>query len=115
MSNKNKNANNGTANKEKGTATLTAPTAPVTKTEAPKSEKPAKPVIEILESRYGILTDSTKCIEKMASVKIGNKLTNKMAGTDPAIKEKKQAFIRIKIDGVEKSGTFDEGTKIVFE
>ena len=73
---------------------------------------PAKPKVEfvVLKSEYGI--DGNRIA--MAEVKHGNKLTNKMAGSDPAHKVRKTAIITATVNGVEVTRTFAEGQKIVF-
>lgn len=92
-------AKTGTANP----ATTTAPVA----TDAPA--KPAKPVI-VATGKYGV--DGNRI--DMATVKNGNKLTNKMAGGDPAPGVVKNAIITYSIDGApQKEITVNEGEKVV--
>ena len=82
---------------------------------APKAEKVAKtpkvaagPAIEILSALYGI--EGARI--EMATVKNGRKLTNKMAGSDPAPKVAKDAIITAKVDGTEVTVTVKEGEVI---
>jgi hypothetical protein len=84
---------------------------------APKAEKVAKtpkaaagPAIEILSALYGIEGARVE----MATVKPGRKLTNKMAGSDPAPKVAKDAIITAKVDGAEVTVTVKEGELIAF-
>ena len=88
-----------------------APKATTTKAAAtPKAKKVSGPVIEILSAQYGI--DGTRV--EMASVKVGRKLTNKMAGSDPAPKTPKNALITATVDGNKVEKTFTEGEVINF-
>lgn len=84
---------------------------------APKAEKVAKtpkaaagPAIEIITALYGV--EGTRV--SMATVKPGRKLTNKMAGSDPAPKVAKDAIITAKVDGTEVTVTVKEGEVIAF-
>ena len=81
-----------------------------TETPAPKAKTVTGPVIEILSAQYGI--EGTRI--EMATVKVGNKLTNKMAGSDPAPKSAKNAVIKAKVDGKEVTKTVAEGEVINF-
>ena len=95
------------------TAQVNAETA---QSEAPaaeaKSEKPAKPVIEILKAEYGI--DGNR-IDISGSLKIGNKLTNRMAGYDPAPKVVKDLHLEATVDGVLVSKVIKEGEKVTLD
>jgi hypothetical protein len=81
-----------------------APKAP----KAPKAEL-AKETLEILSAQYGI--EGTR-IEFTPIV--GKKLNNKMAGSDPAPKVKKDAVIKAVVNGTEVEKTFTEGEVISF-
>ena len=97
-----------TAEATSTTATTAAP-AKEKKAKAPKAEKPAGPVINILSALYGIEGNR---IEVKDNVKVGNKLTNKMAGSDPAPKTKKNLVITATVDGTEVTRTIEEGEKV---
>lgn len=99
------------ANKGKATeATETVAKAPKA-AKAPKTPKEAAgPAIEIISALYGI--EGTRV--EMATVKAGRKLTNKMAGSDPAPKTAKDAIITAKVDGTEVTVTVKEGEVIAF-
>jgi len=97
------------ANKGKVEVTETAKAPKAAK--APKTPKEAAgPAIEIISALYGI--EGTRV--EMASVKAGRKLTNKMAGSDPAPKTAKDAIITAKVDGTEVTVTVKEGEVIAF-
>ena len=76
---------------------------------APKAEAVAKETVEILSAQYGI--EGTR-IEFTPIV--GKKLNNKMAGSDPAPKVKKDAIIKAVVNGAEVEKTFTEGEVIAF-
>jgi hypothetical protein len=99
------------ANKGKATeATETTTKAPKA-AKAPKTPKEAAgPAIEIISALYGIEGARVE----MATVKAGRKLTNKMAGSDPAPKTAKDAIITAKVDGTEVTVTVKEGEVIAF-
>jgi hypothetical protein len=98
------------ANKGKVEVTETVEKAPKA-AKAPKTPKEAVgPAIEIISALYGI--EGTRV--EMASVKAGRKLTNKMAGSDPAPKTAKDAIITAKVDGTEVTVTVKEGELITF-
>jgi len=83
------------------------------KAKAAPAETPAEPevpALEILSALYGI--DGNRV--EMATVKVGRKLTNKMAGSDPAPKTPKNAIIRVRVAGEEVEKTFNEGETIEF-
>ena len=97
------------ANKGKVEVTETTTTPKAAK--APKTPKEAAgPAIEIISALYGI--EGTRV--EMAEVKTGKKLTNKMAGSDPAPKTAKDAIITAKVDGTEVTVTVKEGEVIAF-
>ena len=97
------------ANKGKVEVTETVATPKAAK--APKTPKEAAgPAIEIISALYGI--EGTRV--EMAEVKAGKKLTNKMAGSDPAPKTAKDAIITAKVDGTEVTVTVKEGEVIAF-
>ena len=91
----------------------TATAAPVKekKTRAPKAEKPAKPVINIISALYGV---EGTTIEVKDNMKVGRKITNKLAGSDPAPKVKKQLQVVAEIDGERVERTFAEGEILKF-
>jgi len=98
------------ANKGKVEATETVAKAPKA-AKAPKTPKEAVgPAIEIISALYGIEGARVE----MAEVKAGRKLTNKMAGSDPAPKTAKDAIITAKVDGTEVTVTVKEGEVITF-
>lgn len=94
---------------------------------APKAEelklvdaKPKKKVIvkeeessvEILKAIYGI--DATVIEIDTVKVKIGKKVSNKMAGSDPAPKVKKALTVTVMVYDKEVTKTFSEGEVIEF-
>ena len=88
----------------------TAPVSEAPVKEAPKEPKvPAGPVIEILSAQYGI--DGNRV---SIQAKVGRKVTNKLAGTDPAPKVAKNLIVTATVDGVEQTLTFNEGDFIKF-
>ena len=98
------------ANKGKVEVTETVEKAPKA-AKAPKTPKEAVgPALEIISALYGI--EGTRV--EMAEVKAGRKLTNKMAGSDPAPKTAKDAIITAKVDGTEVTVTVKEGEVIAF-
>ena len=106
---------NEAGNKKLNAATLEEGTTPAAEA-ATETKKVSGPVINVLSAVYGI---GDKTVQ-MASFKPGQKLTNKMAGSDPAPKEKKSATIKIEIlkEGQEPivvEKTFVEGEKLIFE
>jgi hypothetical protein len=76
-----------------------------------KKEKPAARVIEILEANYGI---SGNMVTVTENVKLGKKASNKMAGTDPAPKQKKVMIVKALVEGVEIEKEFNEGEVVAF-
>jgi hypothetical protein len=121
---KSKTASKGATKTAKTTlkiAEVKEPKAPkATATATPKAEKAPKaaktpkaaagPSIEIISALYGIEGARVE----MATVKAGRKLTNKMAGSDPAPKTAKDAIITAKVDGTEVTVTVKEGEVIAF-
>ena len=93
------------------TSTPAAPKATKAKVEkAPKVEKPSGPVVSILSALYGI--EGTR-VEMTGTIKSGRKLTNKLAGSDPAPKTKKDAIITYTVDGgAKQTVTVTEGEVI---
>ena len=82
----------------------------VEKPKVEKVEKPAGPIVSILSALYGI--EGTR-VEMTGLIKSGRKLTNKLAGSDPAPKSKKDAIITFTVDGgAEQTLTFAEGEVI---
>ena len=81
--------------------------------EKAKVEAPAEtgPVISILSALYGI---NDVRVEIKENAKVGKKVGNAMAGSDPAPKQKKDLIVKYAIDGVEGEKTFNEGEKLVF-
>jgi hypothetical protein len=74
---------------------------------APAAEK----TVKILSAVYGIEGKSVEICDK---VKLGRKITNKLAGEDPAPKEKKNLIVKAEVDGTAVSKTFTEGEKLIF-
>lgn len=88
--------------------------APAAKTADAKPEAPKKPEVIVKSARYGIDAEPTKRVDFAGTCKVGNKLTNRMVGSDPYPGVVKNAIITITTDGVEATKTFAEGEKIVF-
>lgn len=89
------------------------PATPAAEAKPKKSAKKAavtEETVEVLSALYGIEGNRVT----MATVKVGRKLTNKMAGSDPAPKTVKNAIIRAKVNGKELEKTFNEGEVISF-
>ena len=88
-------------------------TAPKTEKTAPKTKKAkvAEKTVKILSAVYGIEGKSVEICDK---VKVGRKITNKLAGEDPAPKEKKNLIVKAEVDGTAVSKTFTEGEKLIF-
>ena len=86
-------------------------TEKATKTKATTVETPKveAPTVEILEAVYGI-----KDAQVSFTPVVGRKLTNKMVGSDPAPKVKKEAIIKAKVEGKKVTKTFAEGEVIAF-
>lgn len=80
---------------------------------APKTKKAkaAEKTVKILSAVYGIEGKSVEICDK---VKVGRKITNKLAGEDPAPKEKKNLIVKAEVDGTAVSKTFTEGEKLIF-
>jgi hypothetical protein len=77
-----------------------------------KSEKvkeAAGPAVEILSAMYGIEGNRIS-----VTPIVGKKMTNKIAGSDPAPKVKKDVIVKAKVDGTEVEKTFSEGEVISF-
>lgn len=104
-----------TAKNAKASIATATPAAPAKATKAkvekaPKVEKPSGPVVSILSALYGI--EGTR-VEMTGAIKSGRKLTNKLAGSDPAPKTKKDAIITYTVDGgAEQTLTVAEGEVI---
>ena len=104
-----------TAKNAKAAIATATPAAPAKATKAkaekaPKVEKPSGPVVSILSALYGI--EGTR-VEMTGAIKSGRKLTNKLAGSDPAPKTKKDAIITFTVDGgAEQTVTVAEGEVI---
>jgi hypothetical protein len=77
-----------------------------------KSKKDTEEIISILSATYGI--DATICQVEPENIKVGRKVTNKMAGSDPAPKQKKIMTIKAVVKGAEIEKTFNEGEIISF-
>jgi hypothetical protein len=78
----------------------------------PKAEKEAKQIIEILKATYGI--EGTVVEVEASNIKAGRKVSNKLAGSDPAPKTKKVMNITAVIEGKETELSFNEGDIIRF-
>lgn len=102
-----------TAKTKKVKAAETAEAKPEVKAEAkPKKEKKAKgPVVVITSAMYG---SAEKSIEVAAKMIVGRKITNKLAGEDPAPKVKKVLVVKATVDGSPVEKTFNEGDKLTF-
>jgi hypothetical protein len=77
-----------------------------------KKDTEEKEIISILSATYGI--DATICQVEPENIKVGRKVTNKMAGSDPAPKQKKIMTIKAVVKGAEVEKTFNEGEIISF-
>lgn len=79
----------------------------------PGSKNKPKPVtdntMEVLSAEYGIEGKRVSFTPIL-----GKKLTNKMAGSDPAKGEKKNAIVRANVNGSEVEKSFAEGEVITF-
>jgi hypothetical protein len=80
-------------------------------TKAETAKEAAEPALKVISALYGI--EGTRV--EMANVKAGKKLNNKMAGSDPAPGTKKNAIIKVEVNGAEVEKTFNEGEVITFE
>jgi hypothetical protein len=81
------------------------------KPRAPKvvEEAAGSKTVEILSALYGIEGNRISITPIL-----GKKLNNKMAGSDPAPKTKKDAIIKAMVEGTEVEKTFTEGEVISF-
>ena len=110
-----KGTKTSTSKSAKAAIATATPAAPAKATKAkvekaPKVEKPSGPVVSILSALYGI--EGTR-VEMTGAIKSGRKLTNKLAGSDPAPKVKKDAVITYTVDGgAEQTVTVAEGEVI---
>ena len=110
-----KGTKTSTSKSAKAAIATATPAAPAKATKAkvekaPKVEKPSGPVVSILSALYGI--EGTR-VEMTGAIKSGRKLTNKLAGSDPAPKTKKDAIITFTVDGgAEQTVTVAEGEVI---
>ena len=92
-----------------------APKAPSLKLVDAKPKKKIKEEsssIEILKAVYGV--DATVIEIEPEKVKVGKKVSNKMAGTDPAPKIKKTLTVTAIVYDKEVTKAFTEGEVIVF-
>lgn len=80
-----------------------------TKEKKEKAMEAAGPAVEILSALYGIEGNRIS-----VTPIIGKKMTNKIAGSDPAPKVKKDVIIKATVDGAEVEKTFTEGEVISF-
>lgn len=76
-----------------------------------KVEKKPEAVIQILEATYGI---SGSMVTVTENVKIGKKASNKMAGSDPAPKQKKVMIVKALVGETEVTKEFNEGEVVTF-
>jgi hypothetical protein len=76
-----------------------------------KATKVAKSAINIVSALYGV---EGTTIEVKDNMKMGRKITNKLAGSDPAPKQKKQLTVVAEIDGERVERTFSEGEILKF-
>jgi hypothetical protein len=72
----------------------------------------AKTAIKFLSAVYGTTEKSIPVV--LTEKSIGHKVTNKLAGSDPCPKVKKQLIVEAEIEGEKVTKTFIEGEKIVF-
>jgi hypothetical protein len=86
--------------------------APAKERKSKKDTEDTEEIISILSATYGI--DATICQVEPENIKVGRKVTNKMAGSDPAPKQKKIMTIKAVVKGVEIEKTFNEGEIISF-
>lgn len=83
-----------------------------TKSKVEKYEKDyIDPIVQILEANYGI-TGSMIIVTE--NVKLGKKASNKMAGSDPAPKQKKVLVVKALVGETEVTKEFNEGEVVVF-
>lgn len=83
-----------------------------TKEHKPKKEKvteAAGPAVEILSALYGIEGSRIS-----VTPVVGKKMTNKVAGSDPAPKVKKDLVVKARVNGEEVEKTFSEGEVVSF-
>jgi len=78
----------------------------------PKAEKEVKSIIQVLKATYGI--EGTVVEVEASNIKAGRKVSNKLAGSDPAPKTKKVMNITAVIEGKETELSFNEGDIIRF-
>jgi len=84
----------------------------VTVTEAkPKTKSKVENIIQILEANYGITGSMITVTE---NVKLGKKVSNKMAGEDPAPKQKKVMVVKALVGETEVTKEFNEGEVVAF-
>jgi hypothetical protein len=74
---------------------------------APEALDPA--TVEIFSAQYGIDGSRVSVI-----VKIGDRVNNRLAGTDPAPKQRKTLVVLAKVNGAEVEKAFREGTVVTF-
>jgi hypothetical protein len=84
-----------------------------TKKAAPKKAEKAAgaPAIEILKATYGI---GDVRVEVTDRVKVGRKVSNRMAGEDPVPGTAKEMVIEAKVDGKKVTKTFAEKEVVEF-
>ena len=81
------------------------------KTKSKVEKKPDAKVIQILEANYGITGNMITVTE---NVKLGKKASNKMAGSDPAPKQKKVMIVKALVGETEVTKEFNEGEVVAF-
>lgn len=84
----------------------------VTITDGKERRSLKKEIVSILEASYGI-TGVTVTVDPN-SIKVGRKVSNKMAGSDPAPKQKKVMTILAVVKGEQVEKEFTEGEVISF-
>lgn len=97
------------------TKEVKAPKAETSKLElvdAKPKVKVKEDTVEILKAVYGV--DATVVEVDTAKVRIGKKVSNRMAGADPAPKVKKSMTVTAVLHGKEIEKTFSEGEIIEF-
>ena len=70
--------------------------------------------IKILSAIYGISEKNIEIVSRLSEKSIGEKITNRLAGNDPAPRIKKSLTVKAIIDGKEIEKIFAEGQKLEF-
>ena len=77
----------------------------------PKAPKEAldPATVEILSAQYGIDGSRVSVIAK-----VGDRVNNRLAGTDPSPKQRKNLLVLAKVNGAEVEKAFREGAVVAF-